>query len=567
MELFAYAREISLVLQTIHDLFGIESAVFSTDATLIVGSEKYLAIKGTAVHKPSILEVIANDEITVLRPGKMPSCVGCRFSSNCPATLELLKRITRNGVPAGVLSFSAFSESDHDEILARIDYFKRILADFSALLAQVLSGRKDGVPGAKEQFAAISSITPEGLLIADSDGNITDISGVAMNILSGVCVKSVYDFLPNELAREITSGQHILNHTVEIRQGDKIVLSSAPVSNARGEPDGIVVRLAAMQPSVLSTPKTADYEKMRGSGAHMDSIRRRMRKIVNSPSSVFISGETGTGKGVLARTIHNEGNRCDRPFIIINCANIPESLFESELFGYEAGAFTGALRTGKPGKMELAEGGTLFLDEISEMPMSMQAKLLSVLQDRQFERVGGTKSITLNTRIISASNANIPQRIKEGRFRPDLFYRLNVIGMEILPLRERMEDLPELLDAFLTKYNYRLGTSVKGFDDEVIRQFNRFSWPGNIRQLENVVEYCINMADDETVHLVDLPPHFLKEVESQPLPALKEAEGSVIRDLLNKYGWTTAGKAQAAESLGISVRTLYRKIEQLHLEK
>ena len=242
-------------------------------------------------------------------------------------------------------------------------------------------------------------------------------------------------------------------------------------------------------------------------------------------------------------------------------------MFESELFGYEAGAFTGALKTGKSGKMELAEGGTLFLDEISEMPMSMQAKLLSVLQDRQFEHVGGTKTITLNTRIISASNANIQQRIEEDCFRADLFYRLNVISIEVLPLRERMEDLPELLNAFLSKYNYRLHAAVKGFDESVIQQFNRYSWPGNIRQLENIVEYCINMADSDIVQLTDLPPHFLNEVEAQPLPALKEAEGCVIRDLLNKYGWDSKGKVHVAQALGISVRTLYRKMDQSHLDK
>ena len=217
--------------------------------------------------------------------------------------------------------------------------------------------------------------------------------------------------------------------------------------------------------------------------------------------------------------------------------------------------------------MELAEGGTLFLDEISEMPMSMQAKLLTVLQDRQFERVGGTRPIPLNTRIISASNADIRQRIAEGRFRADLFYRLNVIDMEMCPLRERLEDLPELLDAFLQKFNHQLGAAVEGFSDEVLALFRRYSWPGNVRQLENIVEYCVNMAEGSIVQPDDLPPSFLRELEQQPLPALKEAEVSVIRDLLNQYGWDSAGKARAAQALGISVRTLYRKMEQAHLSE
>lgn len=303
---------------------------------------------------------------------------------------------------------------------------------------------------------------------------------------------------------------------------------------------------------------------MRGSGAHMASVKRRMRKLVNSPSSIFISGETGTGKGLLAQSIHSESGRRDKPFVTISCANIPETLFESELFGYEAGAFTGALKSGKRGKLEMAEEGTLFLDEISEMPMNMQAKLLNVLQDRRFERVGGTRSVPVNARIISASNADMGQRIAEGRFRADLYYRLNVINIEMLPLRERIEDLPELLAAFLDKFNRQLDAHVLSFRQEVLDLFYRYSWPGNIRQLENIVEYCVNMAEDSKVTLDDLPAYFLREVNQQQPPTLKGAEYAAIRDLLNQYGWDVKGKTRTAEALGISLRTLYRKMDQGH---
>ena len=289
-----------------------------------------------------------------------------------------------------------------------------------------------------------------------------------------------------------------------------------------------------------------------------------MARVINSPSSVYISGETGTGKGLLAKSIHLQGERRDRPFITISCANIPETLFESELFGYEAGAFTGALKSGKRGKLELAGDGTLFLDEIGEMPMSMQAKLLTVLQEHCFERVGGTQTIQIHARIISASNADMAQRIAENRFRADLFYRLNVINIEMLPLRERMEDLPELLQAFLDKFNRRLSARITGFSPEALDLFRQFSWPGNIRQLENVVEYCVNMAEGPVVELEDLPGYLLRGAEQQPAPTLKGAEYAAIRDMLNQYGWDVKGKTQAAEALGISLRTLYRKMDQAH---
>lgn len=566
MDLTLYHAEISQVLQIIHHLFNIEGAVFDDSAVLVTGSKGYLERKGTAVHKPSIMEVIENGEVIVLRPGEMRSCIGCRFSGNCPATLELLKRIVIDGTPVGVLSFSAFSESAHDRIAEQMDYFERIMVDFSDLLAMLIKNAHAGDTSVFEkQFAALTSLVSEGLLVTNARGEITACNAPALAMLSGSCLTSIHDFLPPELSAEVLSPQPVQNRSVSLRPDCELTITSVPILGADGSSEGAALRLSAKSGPILPPTRHVDASRMRGSGTQMASVRRRMNKILNSPSSVYISGETGTGKGLLARAIHYESNRRDKPFVIISCANIPETLFESELFGYEGGAFTGALKSGKQGKMELAEGGTLFLDEISEMPMSMQAKLLTVLQDRQFERVGGTRPIPLNTRIISASNADIRQRIAEGRFRADLFYRLNVIDMEMCPLRERLEDLPELLDAFLQKFNHQLGAAVEGFSDEVLALFRRYSWPGNVRQLENIVEYCVNMAEGSIVQPDDLPPSFLRELEQQPLPALKEAEGSVIRDLLNQYGWDSAGKARAAQALGISVRTLYRKMEQAHL--
>lgn len=567
MDLTPYRTEIEQVLQTIHHLFNIEAAVFDVSATLAAGSHGYLERKGTAVHKPSIMEVIENDEVTVLRPGEMRSCIGCRFSGKCPATLELLKRVVIKGTPVGVLSFSAFSESAHDRIAEKIDFFEKIIVDFSELLATLLEkAHSCEMASFERQFDAVASLLPDGLLLANARGDIAGSNAPALEMLSGSCLTSIYDFLPAEIAATVLSASPVENQNVTLRPDCSLFVSSAPILNAAGENEGAALRLVSRSNPILPPTRQMDGNHMCGSGAQMMSVRRRMNKIVNSPSSVYISGETGTGKGLLARAIHYESERRGRPFIIINCANIPETLFESEMFGYESGAFTGALKSGKQGKMELAEGGTLFLDEISEMPMSMQAKLLSVLQDRQFERVGGTRSIALNTRIISASNVDIRQRIAEGRFRADLFYRLNVIDMEMCPLRERLEDLPELLETFLQKFNLRLHASVEGFSDEVLALFRRYSWPGNVRQLENIVEYCVNMAEGSIVTPEELPPSFLRELEQQqPVPVLKEAEGSVIRDLLNQYGWDSAGKARTAEALGISVRTLYRKMEQAHL--
>lgn len=419
MDLTLYHAEISQVLQIIHHLFNIEGAVFDDSAVLVTGSKGYLERKGTAVHKPSIMEVIENDEVIVLRPGEMRSCIGCRFSGNCPATLELLKRIVIDGTPVGVLSFSAFSESAHDRIAEQMDYFERIMVDFSDLLAMLIKNAHAGDASVFEkQFAALTSLVSEGLLVTNARGEITASNAPALAMLSGSCLTSIHDFLPPELSAEVLSPQPVQNRSVSLRPDCELTITSVPILGADGSSEGAALRLSAKSGPILPPTRHVDASRMRGSGTQMASVRRRMNKILSSPSSVYISGETGTGKGLLARAIHYESNRRDKPFVIISCANIPETLFESELFGYEGGAFTGALKSGKQGKMELAEGGTLFLDEISEMPMSMQAKLLTVLQDRQFERVGGTRPIPLNTRIISASNADIRQRIAEGASAP-----------------------------------------------------------------------------------------------------------------------------------------------------
>lgn len=563
MELQAYREQLAQVLQIIQHLFGVESAVFDSSASLVVCSSQYLEKKGTTVHKPSILEVIEQDEVTVVRPGQMPSCAGCRFNGNCPATLEILKRITQGSYPVGVLSFSAFSQSGHDRMAQEPEFFKRTISAFASLISTLLraSPPETGLDSLDSHLAALSELAPGGLLLTDRRGNIVSMNAAALELLSGSCLKSIHDFLPAPLAELILEGERVEEQIPADRSVPFSILS-VPVRTG-GEVTGFAIRLNRRADPRLKA-RLPDADTMRGSGVHMSSVRRRMARVINSPSSVYISGETGTGKGLLAKSIHLQGERRDRPFITISCANIPETLFESELFGYEAGAFTGALKSGKRGKLELAGDGTLFLDEIGEMPMSMQAKLLTVLQEHCFERVGGTQTIQIHARIISASNADMAQRIAENRFRADLFYRLNVINIEMLPLRERMEDLPELLHAFLDKFNRRLSARITGFSPEALDLFRQFSWPGNIRQLENVVEYCVNMAEGPVVELEDLPGYLLRGAEQQPAPTLKGAEYAAIRDMLNQYGWDVKGKTQAAEALGISLRTLYRKMDQAH---
>jgi two-component system response regulator AtoC len=243
-----------------------------------------------------------------------------------------------------------------------------------------------------------------------------------------------------------------------------------------------------------------------GDSSQMQDIFRIIDKVADTPSTVLITGESGTGKELIASALHEGSSRRERPLIRINCGAIPKDLMESELFGYERGAFTGAV-TSKPGRFELADGGTLFLDEIGEIPVEMQVKLLRVLQEGEFERVGGIKTTRVDVRLIAATNRDLEQEIDAGRFRKDLYYRLNVVPIRLPSLRERSGDIPMLTRHFIDKYNRRLNKRIEGISDEALDRLASYAWPGNIRELENLVERILLLADGPRIELRDLQDH------------------------------------------------------------
>ncbi|HEX9102539.1 MAG TPA: sigma-54 dependent transcriptional regulator [Polyangia bacterium] len=242
-----------------------------------------------------------------------------------------------------------------------------------------------------------------------------------------------------------------------------------------------------------------------GRSPQLESVFSVIEKVADTPSTVLISGESGTGKELIARALHNNSSRKAGPFIKINCAAIPKTLMESELFGYEKGAFTGAVGS-KPGRFELADTGTLFLDEIGEIPVEMQVKLLRVLQESEFERVGGIKTIKVDVRLVTATNRDLQKEVAAGTFREDLFYRLNVVPVHLPPLRERRSDIPLLVEHFIARFNERLKKQITGVDDEALARLTAHPWPGNIRELENVLERTILFCEGPTIHAADLPP-------------------------------------------------------------
>jgi DNA-binding NtrC family response regulator len=333
-----------------------------------------------------------------------------------------------------------------------------------------------------------------------------------------------------------------------------------------------------------------------GASDEMRAIFEVIAKVADTPSTVLITGESGTGKELVAKALHEHSSRNGRPFIKINCAAIPKTLMESELFGYEKGAFTGAT-SAKPGRFELADGGTLFLDEIGEIPVEMQVKLLRAIQESEFERVGGIKTIKVDVRLITATNRDLERETREGNFREDLYYRLNVVPLDIPPLRERASDIPLLVEHIISKFNERLKKRVRGISDEAMHLLTGHTWPGNIRELENVLERTILFCTADLIEPRDLPIELREAGEAAPrarTPTSQIAEGwappppggegsregttgslkemvraetsRVERELITRALEETGGNVtQAAKLLKISRKSLQMKMKEFGL--
>lgn len=328
-----------------------------------------------------------------------------------------------------------------------------------------------------------------------------------------------------------------------------------------------------------------ELRKIRGAKYSIDNIigespeiRQMKDTIINaarSNSTVLIEGETGTGKELVAHSVHDLSTRTSAPFIKVNCAAIPSNLLETEFFGYEEGAFTGAKKGGKEGRFEMANGGSLFFDEINQLPLVLQPKLLRALQEKEIERVGGKESIPVNVRIIAASNVSLEKLVKDKKFRSDLFYRLNVIKIVVPPLRKRKEDIPLIADNLLDKLNFQLGMSVPSISEQAKNKLMEYEWPGNIRELQNVVERAMNMSWGETLEWKHFSPYF-KNKKFQKNPKIDGNGEFLIKDMKDRLEKETIiealdkcnnNKTQAAIRLGISRTLLYKKIKKYDIDK
>ncbi len=408
--------------------------------------------------------------------------------------------------------------------------------------------------------------------------------------------KHVKTVVPDTRTIEVLrSGKADLGSIYTLQNGDITVCNRLPIKDSYGEVRGVIStatfpnlevinrfskeikklreenKLYQMQ---LSSLKQSQFslDSVIGNTPQIAQIKDTIGKIANSELSVLITGETGTGKEVFANAIHQLSNRRHGSYVKVNCAAIPKDLLESELFGYDEGAFSGAKKGGKPGKFEQANNGTILLDEISEMPLGLQSKLLRVLQEKEFERVGGNKTINLNVRVISASNQNIEAMVEGGIFRRDLYYRINVIELALPSLRERLDDLPLLCEHLISKINTRHGCYIDSVSEEVLTMFYDYNWPGNVRELEHVLERASVLTLSGALEKSDFdffwPRVYKNDIKKSNIHLFQDSKQNAERRAIKNALETTMGnKTQAAKLLGISRSLLYEKLKKYKIEK
>lgn len=483
-----------------------------------------------------------------------------------------------NGDIIGGIACTEYKDLSHPHTLGML------IASGKAIEEQIKLERalQDNDIYSKFLIKIINSIS-DGLIYFGIDGQIKEINNLALKMLgnSDTSNLNISNIFSRDILDFVSNGKDsILDEEMSLKtsRGNKqCFVTVTSVKDNQSQLVGVVVILKepstihSIANKIAGAQARFTFEDIIGDSPRIVETLNLARKAAESTSNVLIQGESGTGKELIAQAIHNDSSRSSKPFIAINCSAIPQELLESELFGYEAGTFTGALRGGKPGKFELANGGTILLDEIGDMPLNMQASLLRVVQEKSVTRLGSSKCIPVDIRIIASTNKKISDMVKKGSFRKDLFYRLNVINISSPPLREREDDIPMLVNYFIPKINGKLYKNIDGINKECMEALKGYSWPGNVRELENVIEYSINICENnKKIDLHCLPEEFktinvekiIDETACFEHITLDELEKQYIEKVLMNLN---GNKTLASKVLGIDRGTLYNKIKKYNI--
>ncbi|WP_276536658.1 sigma-54 interaction domain-containing protein [Tissierella carlieri] len=571
----------------------------SLDVEVTIIDSNYIRIAGTGKYKKEIGKKIPEYFVSasVIKTGNSymidserdnEVCKRCREYQDCDEKGHINIPITDGKDIYGAISILCLNEKQFDILLKKQNSLQKFLKNIGDLLISKFKETEyvKQLELNNSQFNVIFSSMSDGVLMTDEEGfviNCSDAINKLLRISKGKLLgENVLDFFTNIDMEQIKNNEdHTQFIEITFKNRKKKFLSLVSTIIIDNSFKGIILalmedtKLNTLIYSKMNTHQIFTFDDMIGESQEFTDIIEMSKKAANFTSNVLILGESGTGKELFARSIHNYNKPISTPFIAINCAAIPESLLESELFGYEEGAFTGAKQTGKPGKFELANGGTIFLDEIGDMPLHLQAKILRVLQDRTIERIGGINPIPINVRVIAATNKNLMKMVENKEFREDLYYRLNVFNITIPSLRERPGDIPLLIDYFLDMYCNKFGVAKKGIEAGAMAILINHQWKGNIRELQNTIEYLCCICEDDIIEvenvrskipLNDYTEMVIKEDEIIEIIPIDELEKREIKKALDKYGHTTVGKLQAAQALNIGKSTLYRKLKEYNID-
>lgn len=588
------------IQSTAQDVAKAISAALSIEVEIV--DDQLTIVAGTGIYKDRIgqkeeLGQVDSDYLyaRTLRTGKPqvvydppgdPDYDPSSLAGTTPELAEICSPIKLGDRVIGIIGLVAFTAAQKEQLMSKTEAALLFLDHMADLLASKVSesDTMEKLTLLSGELSAILETIHEGALAINSQGLVTHCNTTAAKLLncdrSVIVGKSLADFWNDAPAFEVlkTGREYIEKeefYQTKDRRSMHFIVSVRPIPG-KEKPEGAVISFRDISEArrlineLSSMPTEYTFDDIIGKCEVIRQVKEQALRVAVGNSTVLITGESGTGKEIFARAIHKASMRDSGPFISVNCGAIPEALLESELFGYEGGAFTGARKEGKVGKFELADGGTFFLDEIGEMPLHLQVKLLHVLQNREVERVGGSKKIPVDVRIIAASNRDLETMMQEGNFRKDLYFRLSVIPLHIPPLKERREDIPALIELCLNKYATMLKKEIHSIDPEAMKCLLGYHWPGNVRELENAVEYAVNMAAGERITMNSLPPRvretraeFFVKGEVSLKDRVREYERRVLQECIEHFGNTFEGKNAIAEKLKISRATLYRKLAEL----
>lgn len=580
-------NDIQNIAEAMLSVLNIDVTIVDENLIRIAGTGIYLDKIGERVKGYSAFKKCLEEQVLIYIDDSNENdiCKECTNNGNCKEYAEVCCPIILDGYAYGVVGLIAFNEEQSSIISKNQKNLTNFLGKMADLISDKLKAKNktEELELEKKKLEILLNGMNKAVVSIDIDGNIDkynvkfkEIFNIKDDKLDKVNIFELLEFIkkPSSLDFEkYKTGIFYYKNQGRNLKGIYNISQLVVKNKLRGYViDFIENKEAIKNYNKINKDYKITLDNIIGDSEIMEYTKQKALIASKSNSTVLITGESGTGKELFARAIHNHSDRTDYPFVAVNCAAIPDNLLESELFGYEEGAFTGAKKGGKLGKFELAHKGTIFLDEIGDMSIHLQGKLLRVLQERELDKIGGKSNIFIDVRIIAATNKNLEELVKNGHFREDLYYRLKVIPLNLPSLRERKEDIPLLIEYMINDYAHKLNKDVIGIEKDASKMLVDYSWPGNVRELQNIIEYSINMSTSSLLKL-DIIPNNIKSTcynqqsqREEEIKTLEDLEKEEISKAINKYKYYKKDKELVAKALGISRATLYRKLEKYNLK-